>query len=50
MKNHIKIIMDGLLKIVKNLKCKVSCCCKSTCVMGDVPPSPLPNIIKETNM
>ena len=39
-----KKIAKALIDAITRLKCKMSCCCKSSCVMGEVPPSPCPVI------
>lgn len=44
----IQIVIDGIIKIIKNLKCKMVCCCKAEC--GRHTPPSSPNIIKFTEL
>lgn len=46
----VKVILEGLVKIIKNLKCKMVCCCKSECGRYTPPGSPTIKIIKSTDL
>lgn len=44
----LKLIIDGIINIIKNIKCKMVCCCRAEC--GKHTPPSSPTIIKFTEL
>lgn len=46
----VKVILEGLVKVIKSIRCKMVCCCKTECGKITPPNTPTNKIIKSTDL